>query len=289
MVGARWMKRLLAYLGSLLERVGRWLVQRGGAGDQPSLNAPPPDIPEPPEHWLARVRAAKGWEPRGVRSNVPRVISFPTPASPPSPVSPNGDGVIASESPLERADANNDGETATPPTPDAPRVPLPEAPRKTAPLRPIQPANPPAPPPPPSRAPLPPQQSPAAPARETSPRLTPDPSHMEFGDVSSGALEVVTSPSKPAWRGRTPPSVVHTRSARSAEVPRVQPAVPELRRHDETVDERDHDAKDPWPELPEWALPQSSHEDLMLLLREEERRLRLKAEQMGSSWSAPPS
>jgi hypothetical protein len=49
----------------------------------------------------------------------------------------------------------------------------------------------------------------------------------------------------------------------------------------------DADESDPWPELPGLEWPQW-HDDLTTLLREELRRQRLRAEQAGSSWSAPP-
>jgi len=110
---------------------------------------------------------------------------------------------------------------------------------------------------------------------------------MVPSEMESDLLALPTPLANP--QGQNAPAIAHGRSARSLAVPRFQPALPDVRRVAETNDDRDHETDDPWPELPEWALPQASHEDLMLLLREEERRCRLKAEQTGSSWSVPPS
>lgn len=61
-----------------------------------------------------------------------------------------------------------------------------------------------------------------------------------------------------------------------------------VRRHGSlNTDDADEARDELWPELPEWVRPSCRH-DLTTLLRREDRRLRLTAEQTGSSWSAPP-
>ena len=305
MVGARWLKRLLVYLGGWLERLGRWVVQRASDDSLPA--APAED--GPPEHWLARVRAAKGWAPRRFTApTAPTVPTAPTARTPPRavftprdhavpPTAPSGSTAplassigrngnhpaISDESPVVRVYPRIVGdEEETRGVPPAP--PSPQAPRRTAPLRPIRPANP-TPTQSPAWAPRPPEPRPASPTREPSPRLPPDVATLMSSATSVDVVTVGTPRTSSRWPDSpTLPYAPRTRSPASTPS---QPPVPDLRREDETNDERDHDTEDPWPELPEWLTP-TSHEDLMFLLREEERRFRLKAEQTGSSWSAPP-
>jgi hypothetical protein len=89
-------------------------------------------------------------------------------------------------------------------------------------------------------------------------------------------------PSDPAWSEaeRAPPSrflpVVWPESRREA------PARVEI--------ESSSSAKeDPWPPLPEWTWQQWQTDPIQRQLREWDRRVRLTAEQAGSSWSGLPS